>query len=174
MGVWKYPTGKRLAMMECMASGSKIHIHSRQTSTRNEQMLTRIISTWLDDKKKDHIDPKRTQAKDCSKQLQTDNLPTDDVENINSTNKRRDVLLTNKSWIVPWRTEWRPQMIQRHSRITLHRATHPKREQHWTEKSSYCLDWLQKSICQVLASIFYDCVEYLDKPPTSSLDKFWM
>ena len=38
------------------------------------------------------------------------------------------------------------QRIQRHSRITLHRSTHPKWEQDKTEKSSYGLDWLQKGI----------------------------
>ena len=36
----------------------EIHLHSPQTSTRNEQMLTRSTSTWLDDQRKDHIDPK--------------------------------------------------------------------------------------------------------------------
>ena len=35
----------------------EIHLHSRQTSTRIEQMPTRCPSTWLDDEKKDHIDP---------------------------------------------------------------------------------------------------------------------
>ena len=54
----KYPTGKRQAMMEYMATVQKILLHSRQTSTRNEQMLTRSISTRQDDERKDHIDPK--------------------------------------------------------------------------------------------------------------------
>ena len=36
-----------------------------------------------------------------SKQLQTQNLPTDDMENINSTNKGRDLLLSNKPQILP-------------------------------------------------------------------------
>ena len=31
----------------------EIHLHSRQTSTRNEQMLTRRASTWMDDRRKD-------------------------------------------------------------------------------------------------------------------------
>ena len=82
----------------------------------------------------------------CSKQLQTHNLPTNDVENINSTNKGKDLLLANKPRIVPWLTERMPQRIQRHSRITLHRSTHPKWEQDKTEKSSYGLDILQKGI----------------------------
>ena len=39
-----------------------------------------------------------------------------------------------------------PQRIHRHSRITLHRSTHPKWERDKTEKSSYSLDWLQEGI----------------------------
>ena len=35
------------------------------------------------------------------KQLQTHNLPTDGMENNNRTNKRRDLLLTQKSRIIP-------------------------------------------------------------------------
>ena len=63
-----------------------------------------------------------------------------------STNKGKDLLLANKPRIVPWRTERLLQRIQRHSRITLHRSTHPKWEQDKTEKSSNGLDWLQKVI----------------------------
>ena len=37
----KYKIGKRQAMMEYMDSGSRNSLHSRQTSTRNERMLTR-------------------------------------------------------------------------------------------------------------------------------------
>ena len=57
------------------------------------------------------------------------------MENINSTNKGRDILLANKPPIVPWRTERMPQRIQRHSRVTLHRSTHPKWKQEQAEKS---------------------------------------
>ena len=39
-------------------------------------------------------------SREPSQKLQTHNVLTDDVENINSTNKGRDLLLTNKSWIV--------------------------------------------------------------------------
>ena len=56
----------------------------------------------------------------------------------------RDLLLANQPWIIPWLTERMPQRIQRHSRVTLHRSTHPKWEQDQTEKPSYGLDWLQK------------------------------
>ena len=70
----------------------EIHLHSRQTSTRNEQMPTRSTCTQMDDQRKDHTDQKAPKQKNCPKQLQTHNLPTDDVENINSTNKGRDLL----------------------------------------------------------------------------------
>ena len=36
----------------------EIHLHSRKTSTRNEQMLTRRVSTWMDDHQQDYINPK--------------------------------------------------------------------------------------------------------------------
>ena len=36
----------------------EIHLHSRKTSTRNKQMLTRCASTWMDDQRKDYINPK--------------------------------------------------------------------------------------------------------------------
>ena len=68
------------------------------------------------------------------------------MENTNSTNKGKSLLLADKPRIVPWRTERMPQRIQRHSRITPHRSTHPKWEQDKTEKSSYGLDWLQEGI----------------------------
>ena len=50
----------------------------------------------MDDQKKDHINPEGPTQGNRSKQLQTHNLPTDDVENINSTNKERDLLFDNK------------------------------------------------------------------------------
>ena len=103
------------------------------------------VPKWMTKEKttliqKDH--PKKT----APKQLQTYNLPNEDVENINSTNKGRDLLLANKLQIVPWGTERMPQRIQRRRKVTLHRLAHPQREQDQTEKSSYDLDWLQKGI----------------------------
>ena len=124
----------------------EIHLHSRQTSTRNEQMPTRHASTWMDDQRKDYINPKGPKQRNCSKQLQIDNLPTNDVENTYSINKGKDLIPAKKPRIVPWRTERMLQRTQRHSRITLHRSTHSKWEQDKTEKSSYGLDWLQKGI----------------------------
>ena len=36
----------------------EIYLHSRKTSTRDEQMLTRRARTWMDDQRKDYINPK--------------------------------------------------------------------------------------------------------------------
>ena len=51
----------------------------------------------MDDQRKDHIDPEESNKRNRSKQLQTHNLPIDDVEN-----SVKDLLLTNKTQIVPW------------------------------------------------------------------------
>ena len=123
----------------------EIHLHSRQTSTRNEQMPT-STRTRMDDQRKYHIDPKAPKQRNRPKQLQTHNLTTDDVENIDSTNKGRDLLLANKPRIISWGTERMLQRIQRHSKVTFHGSTHLKWEQDQTEKSSYGLDWLEKGI----------------------------
>ena len=50
----------------------------------------------FDDNNKDHIDPEGPTQGDHSKQQQIHNQPTSDVENINSTNKGRNLLLANK------------------------------------------------------------------------------
>ena len=77
-------------------------------------------------------------------------LTTNDVENTNSTNKGKDLLFANKPRVVPWQKKRMPERIQRHSRITLPRSTHPKWKQDKTEKSSYGLDWLQEGIYDML------------------------
>ena len=46
----------------------------------------------MNDQKKDQIDTKGPKQRNHAKQLQTHNFPTDDVENINSTNKGRVLL----------------------------------------------------------------------------------
>ena len=51
-------------------------------------MPTRNTRTRIDDQRKDHIDPKGPKQKICSKQVQTQNLPTDGVEIINSPKKK--------------------------------------------------------------------------------------
>ena len=98
---------------------------------------------------------KRTQAKERPQQLQTYDLPTDDVENINSTNKGRGLLLANKPQFVPWSTE----RIQRHSSVTWHRSTHPKWKPNQTERSDNSLDWLQKAYDMVLQIWMINCLK---------------
>ena len=55
----------------------------------------------MDDLKKDYIDPEGPPQRSRPKQLQTHKAPTDDGENINSTNKERDLLVASKPQIVP-------------------------------------------------------------------------
>ena len=55
----------------------------------------------MNDQRKDDIDIKGLKQKNHPKQLQTNNFPNNDVENINSTNKGKDLLLTNKLRFVP-------------------------------------------------------------------------
>ena len=141
-----YQIGKRQSMMDYIVSGAIIRLYSRQISTKNEQMPTKSTCTRRDDQRKDRIHPKRSRQRNCPKQLQTHNLPTDDVENINSTNKGRYLQLVKKPQIVPWGKERMLQRIQWHSRVNLHRAAHPKQEQNQTEISCYVLDWLSKGI----------------------------
>ena len=52
-----------------------------------------------------------------------------------------------------------PQRIQRPSRITLHRSTHPQLEQDKTEKYSYGLDWVQKAYDMVPKSWIINCLK---------------
>ena len=93
-------------------------------------MPTRRASTWLDDQRKDYINPKGSKQRNCSKKLLTDNLPTNNGENTNSRNKGKYLLLAKKAVDCSLTNRKMPQRIQRHSRITLHRSTHPK----WTRK----------------------------------------
>ena len=120
-------------------------VHGRLALEMNRCLQGAHVPDWMT-KGKTTLIKKDPSKRNCSKQLQTDNLSTNDVENTNSTNKGKDLQLTNKPWIVPWRTERMPQRIQRHSRITLHRSTHPEWGQDQTKKSSYGLVWIQKGI----------------------------
>ena len=97
-----------------------IRLFSVISRTRVGEILPRcreVVSVFyspsqLGNQRKDHIDPTGPMQRNRPKQLQTHNLPTDDVKNINSTNKGRDLLLTNKLQIVPWEKERMPQRIQ--------------------------------------------------------------
>ena len=104
-------------------------------------MPTESTRTRMDDHMKEKVDSKRTKLKTKrSKQLQTNNLPTDDVENINSSNKGRYLLLFKKTRIILLETERMLQRIQRRRSFTSHRSAHSEQEQEQTEKSINCLD----------------------------------
>ena len=102
-------------------------------NTRTKQRRKKII-------------PKQKLIRRSKTARQTDNLPTNDVENTNSTNKGKDLLLANKPRIIPWRTERCCKESRGTAELFLHRSKHPKWEQDKTGKSSYGLDWLQKGI----------------------------
>ena len=159
---WLYNRWNRWVLLQ------GIHLHSWQTSTRNEQMPTRSTLTRMDDQRKYHFDPKRPKQKNRPKQLQTHNPSTDDVDNTNRTNKGRDLLLANKPWIVPWGAERIPQRIQRHSRVTLHKLAHPKRKNlamAWIDyKKAY--DMVPKSWiinCLKMYKILDETINFIEK-----------
>ena len=54
----------------------------------------------MDYQNKDHPDPKKTQKRNHPQQLQAHNVPNDDEENTNNTNKGGDLLFANKPWTV--------------------------------------------------------------------------
>ena len=58
------------------------------------------LQDWMT-KRKTTLIQKGHKQRNCSKQLQTDNLPTNDMENTNIANKGKYLLLTNKLRIVP-------------------------------------------------------------------------
>ena len=88
----------------------------------------------MDDQRKYDIDPKGFKKMNHFKQLQTHNLPTDDVQNLNIKNKIRHLALANKSRTVPQGEEKIPQRIQMHTRVILYRTTGPTQEEDQTEK----------------------------------------
>ena len=55
----------------------------------------------MDEQRKDHIDPERPLKGNRPKKLKTYSLPTDDVENIYSTNKGRDLRSTTSCALFP-------------------------------------------------------------------------
>ncbi len=63
-------------------------------------MPTRSTRTRMDDQRKDNIDPKGRKKRNRTKQLQTHNLLSEDVENINDTKKGTDLLFANKLQVV--------------------------------------------------------------------------
>ena len=61
----------------------------------------------MDDQRKDHFASKRLPQKNCPKQQQTHNVPTCYVDNTESKNNGRDLLLISKSGTVP---QWTQRM----------------------------------------------------------------
>ena len=98
-------------------------------------MPTKSTRTRNDDRRKDYIDTKGPKQRNCH------NLPTNDVEDINSTNKGRDLLIAIKPRFIPWRTERMLQRIQWHSRITIHRSTHQLNESK-TRRKNLAMAWI--------------------------------
>ena len=87
---------------------------------------------------------KWTQTKKPPPKLQTYNLPIDDMENINSPNKGRDLLLISR--LFPEKQErcrkgyrGTAELLYMDQQILNERKDH-------TKKISYGLDWLQKGI----------------------------
>ena len=76
---------------------------SRQTCNRNEKMLTGNKRTRMDDQGKAHVDSKRLPKKNRPQQLQTYNVPSNDEENTNDTNRDGDLWFVNKPTAVPRR-----------------------------------------------------------------------
>ena len=78
----------------------------------------------MDDKRKDHPDPKSLPKK----QLLTHNVSTDDMENTNGTNLGGDLQFAKKPRIVPGGIERIPQMDQRYRRDTSNWSMRPEGE----------------------------------------------
>ena len=74
----------------------------------------------MDDQRKDYSDPKRPPQRNCPKQLQTHNMPTNNVKNIDSTNLV-DLLLIDKPRNLPRGTETMLQTNQRYKRTNIYR-----------------------------------------------------
>ena len=66
----------------------------------------------MNDQRKDYLDPKRLLKRNCPQQLQTPNVPTDNMENTDSPNKGGNLLVAYKSLTVPRGIERMQQMDQ--------------------------------------------------------------
>ena len=87
-------------------------IHDRLAIEMKRYLQEKDIPEWTT-KRKTTLIQKDPTKRNRSKQLQTHNVPTDDVENTNDTTKGRDLLLVNKLQIVPRGTERMLQVDQR-------------------------------------------------------------
>ena len=119
-------------------------IHSEQHSKeyqigKHHAMMNRClqetdIPKWMTKVKTILI--QKDPQKGTSQQLQTHNMPTNDVGNTNST----------KTLTVSRGKEKLPQVDQRYRRATPHESTHPQGMQDEMEKFNYGINWLQKGI----------------------------
>ena len=99
----------------------------------------------MDDRRKDFLDPKRPLRRNRFQQLQTHNVPTDDVENTDGTNYSGDLLFGNKPKTVPRITERMPQRNEMEQKDLLYTNPNPQGEQNktkkifkaWTDKKAY-------------------------------------
>ena len=92
----------------------------------------------MNDPRKDQPDSKTSPRTKHSSQLQTHNVPTEDVENPNSTNKDGDLLFVYKPRIVPRGTKNAAKEGEKQIYCTLINA--PSRGAKRKEKSSYGMD----------------------------------
>ena len=119
---WKTPGHDEIYSFRFKKSPS---IQDRLALEMNRCLQGVHVPKWITKGKTTLIqkDPSKGTA---SKQLHTHKMPTDDVENINSTNKRKYLLLVNKPRIAPRGAKRMPQRIQKYRRVTLLRSKHPK------------------------------------------------
>ena len=89
---------------------------------------------------------RKAPKKESPQQLQTHNVFTYNVENTNGTNQLGDLGFTNKPPTILRGKERMTQGNQMYRRASIHWSTHLQRQENKTEKSSYGVDWLQKSI----------------------------
>ena len=106
----------------------------------------------MDDERKDYPDPKRTPKRNRPKQLQTHNVPTDDIENTNSKNQGGDLLFANRKDAA---------REKENKRSILHCSTHLQGELNEKEKYSYGVDWRPKRIQY--------CLTKLDNRPSQNI-----
>ena len=114
----------------------------------------------MDEKRKDHLDPKRSLKKNLSRQLQIDDVPTDDWKILTEQNRKGDIRFANKLQTVHCGMEGMAQGHQRNRRATTHWSTRTQKEENETKKSGYGVDWQQKGIWWYsLQSWIIDCLK---------------
>ena len=85
----------------------------------------------MDDKRKDYTNPKDPK-RNHPQQLQTYNVPTDNGENANGTNKCGCSIFVKQPWIVHRETIRIPQRNENIRRASIDWSIHPEGEQNET------------------------------------------